>query len=355
MPYKDLSLSSLTDLYLIENASLNFIIYCLVPFILSFGALKLYMKLAPKYGLISSPNERSSHTKPTIVSGGIAFIPVLVLGLLYFVFDKVGFSFSAFISQPIILIALFTLCLSILGFIDDKMALSPKIRIILQMVFVALGIYFGLGTNFSLFNGAFSGPLLWIVLFLGWVWFINLYNFMDGIDGITSVQTLSILGGLFVMNSIAPEIFLLGFGVIIAFLVLNAPPSKLFMGDSGSLPLGYFLGFLLIKCAGTGVFGFSVALILPLYYLVDSGVTLVKRLKNGHKPWEAHREHFYQTLSGSDFISQKRFILGLAMLNIALIGVCYTIPSISYGAVGIALLFVVGFIFGFKMFFKKAV
>ena len=111
----------------------------------------------------------------------------------------------------------------------------------------------------------------------------------------------------------------------------------MFMGDSGSIALGYFLGFFLIKLAGASAFGFIVALILPLYYLVDATYTLIKRVKNGHKPWDAHRTHFYQQIAGLKDEGHKRFIIYLFVLNIILIGLCYLIPVLSYGAIAIAI------------------
>lgn len=336
MAYKDLFLSSFANLDILGMAGTEFLFFCLVPFIASFVALSVYKKIAPKFGMIANQNERSSHEGVKIVSGGLCLILVLFFGILGFVFNIVEFSFIHF-TQPIVIIGGLTLLLSVLGFLDDKYSLSPKLRLLLQMIFVGAGLYFGFENGLPFFDSFMSPYILWPLLFFGWIWFINLYNFMDGIDGITSIQTLSIITGLFLMNGIAPELFMVLSGVIIAFLVFNLPPSKMFMGDSGSIALGYFLGFFLIKLAGASAFGFIVALILPLYYLVDATYTLIKRVKNGHKPWDAHRTHFYQQIAGLKDEGHKRFIIYLFVLNIILIGLCYLIPVLSYGAIAIAI------------------
>ena len=131
-----------------------------------------------------------------------------------------------------------------------------------------------------------------------WLWFVNLFNFMDGIDGISGVEAGSVGLGLAAVAvllgwpALPAALALVLAAVAAGFLVWNWAPAKLFLGDVGSVPLGYLLGWLLLSTAAAGQW--AVALILPLYYLLDATLTLARRLRRGEKFWRAHREHFYQ-------------------------------------------------------------
>ena len=151
----------------------------------------------------------------------------------------------------------------------------------------------------NLFSGGLLPPGLDMVAAgLLWVWFINLFNFMDGIDGIAGVEAASIGVGIALVSVAAGLSDVFGtFGLAIAaaslgFLIWNWHPAKIFLGDIGSVPLGFMLGGLLLWLAANGQW--AAALILPLYYLADSTITLLKRFVRGEKVWQAHRQHFYQ-------------------------------------------------------------
>jgi UDP-N-acetylmuramyl pentapeptide phosphotransferase/UDP-N-acetylglucosamine-1-phosphate transferase len=138
---------------------------------------------------------------------------------------------------------------------------------------------------------------------LVWVWFVNLYNFMDGIDGIAGSEAAAIGIGLalFAVTGIGDDPALAASAAApgaaiaaaaIGFLVWNWAPARIFLGDVGSVPLGYLLGFLLLAAAARG--HWEIALILPLYFLADATITLLRRLARGERVWLPHRQHFYQ-------------------------------------------------------------
>ena len=129
------------------------------------------------------------------------------------------------------------------------------------------------------------------------VWMINLYNFMDGIDGISGVETVALGLGLFLVAAVAGPIDAGGFGLLLAaaalgFLVWNWHPARVFLGDVGSIPLGYLLAWLLLALAYAG--HAVPALILPLYFVFDATFTLLSRLLRGASVFDAHSEHLYQ-------------------------------------------------------------
>ena len=137
------------------------------------------------------------------------------------------------------------------------------------------------------------------------MWFVNLFNFMDGIDGITGVETAALGLGTALILALAgvtddgTAILALSVGAAgAAFLAWNWHPSKLILGDVGSVPLGYVLGWLLLHLAARGLW--APALILPLYYLADASLTMAWRIFRREPFWQAHRRHFYQRALARD-------------------------------------------------------
>ena len=142
-------------------------------------------------------------------------------------------------------------------------------------------------------------PFHLVAIGVVWIWWINLFNFMDGIDGLAGCEAAAIGAGLLLFASVGagadPALRALAAavtGAAIGFLVWNWSPARIFLGDVGSVPLGYVLGFLLLGLAVRG--NWRIALILPLYFLADATITLTRRILRGERVWQAHREHFYQ-------------------------------------------------------------
>lgn len=241
--------------------------------------------------ILDLPNERSSHALPTPRGGGLATTPILAAILLV-----LGWRHA---SSGLAMLGLGALVLLAISWVDDRRGLPPLPRFLSHACMIAAFLAL-VPAELLLFGGALP---LWadrLIAGFAWLWFVNLYNFMDGIDGITGIETASLGLGLAMAASIAPglaafEIIPAGLAVAAigaAFLVWNWHPAKVFLGDSGSIPLGYVLGGLLLLLALQGQL--AAALILPGYYLADATITLVRRAANGEKVWQAHRKHFYQ-------------------------------------------------------------
>jgi len=205
---------------------------------------------------------------------------------------------AGLVASSEISIALGTGLLAVVSWIDDLRGLSPWVRLAAQGAAVTIGILVLPETR----NGfeAWLGPTLcFAALGLVWVWWINLFNFMDGIDGLAVSEAAAICGGLLLFAIVGDgadsTAALLTAGIIgaaIGFLVWNWSPARIFLGDVGSVPLGYLSGFLLLELATRG--RWKIALILPLYFLADATITLFRRLLSGERVWEPHRQHFYQ-------------------------------------------------------------
>jgi UDP-N-acetylmuramyl pentapeptide phosphotransferase/UDP-N-acetylglucosamine-1-phosphate transferase len=241
--------------------------------------------------MLDYPNERSSHFDPTPRGGGIA-VTISIL-LAWIALHKVGLVASSFVS-----IALGTSLLALVSWIDDLRGLSPGMRLVAQGAAVTIGILV-LPSTRSALEAWLGSTLFFVAAGLVWIWWINLFNFMDGIDGLAVSEAAAICSGLLLFALVGdgadPAAALLAAGIIgaaIGFLVWNWSPARIFLGDVGSVPLGYLSGFLLLDLASRG--RWKIALILPLYFLADATITLLRRLLAGERVWEPHRQHFYQ-------------------------------------------------------------
>ena len=277
----------------------------------------LLRPLLQRYAL-ARPNARSSHHAPTPQGGGIAVVAATI-GLTAIVVLAGGLLSPDVTARlwPMIAAVAF---IALIGAIDDIRTISVAPRLLLQMLSVAAVI--------ATFPAELRVvPLLpwWIeralLLFAG-VWFVNLVNFMDGIDWMTVAEVVPITGGL-VLIGILSTLPALGIvvalalcGAMLGFAPFNRPVARLFLGDVGSLPIGLLLLWLLVLVAGSG--HIAAALILPLYYLADATLTLLRRLLNGEPFWQAHRSHFYQRATDRGF-SVPDVIARVFGVNIALV------------------------------------
>lgn len=269
----------------------------------------LVRKTLLKRQMMDIPNERSMHKEPVPRGGGLAIVVVVLAGLVF--------------AYPNTYLMAGTVLLAALSLIDDKKGLKAWVRLLFHLLAAIIGL-FALGQKNLLFGGVLPVWMDHTLLVLGWAWFMNLYNFMDGIDGITGTQTIATAAGLILISSLAiPDIhfgdfFLMAFiiGACSGFLLYNWPPAKIFMGDVGSVPLGFLMGYLFLRLACNG--HLLPALIIPLYYLADSGITLVRRALRREKIWQAHRQHFYQRATLGEG-SPKKVLLFILLANIGLI------------------------------------
>jgi UDP-N-acetylmuramyl pentapeptide phosphotransferase/UDP-N-acetylglucosamine-1-phosphate transferase len=264
--------------------------------------------------IMDLPNERSSHTLPTPRGGGLATTPAMAAMLIALWLAGV----------PMGALGAGALALMAVSWLDDRKGLPAAPRFAAHAV-VVVGF---LAWQSVLPGRMVFGALLpawadFTVAALGWLWFVNLYNFMDGIDGITGVETASLGLGMAAVaivvsgteHLLPPTLVVAAVGA--AFLLFNWHPAKLFLGDSGSVPFGFVLGGLLIALAQHGQL--AAALILPAYYVADATITLTRRALNGEKVWQAHRKHFYQrAVQGGK--RHDQVALAIAAGNLLLIG-----------------------------------
>ena len=244
-----------------------------------------------RHAILDRPGERSSHRVPVPRGAGLALVPIAVVAwciVAYFVAAPTGTS----------RVAVAAAALALLSWQDDRRGLPAWLRLLAHLGAAVWGIASMKATSL-IFQGLLPLPLDRAVAVLAWVWFTNLYNFMDGLDGMTGTETLCVGGGIALVLSItaAPDDGIALLALVLAagaagFLCWNWHPARIFLGDVGSVPLGFLMGFLLLELAARGLW--APALILPLYYLADATLTILHRLRRGERIWEAHRQHYYQ-------------------------------------------------------------
>ncbi len=271
---------------------------------------------------LARPNARSSHTAPTPQGAGIAVIAAALGATSAFAWAALGAG-----GDPNLLpLVLAIIGLAVIGLVDDIMPLSARLRLLVQFAAAA-------GLVLALPAGARALPFLphvmeLAILLVGLVWFVNLTNFMDGIDGITVAAITPTLAGIALLAANATAhsdldivMALALAGALVGFYPFNRHVARAFLGDVGSLAIGGITGYLLLRLACSG--HLIPALILPLYYLADTGVTLFLRWRRGAQLSQAHREHFYQRAQAAGLmvpeIVQRVFGLncGLALIAVA--------------------------------------
>jgi UDP-N-acetylmuramyl pentapeptide phosphotransferase/UDP-N-acetylglucosamine-1-phosphate transferase len=267
---------------------------------------------------IAVPTHRSSHRAPTPQWGGLA-ISAATLGVTAGAIWLSGL-FGAEARHGVSLLLLVALLMVALGAADDHYHLGAAAKLAAQAVAIALMLS-------ALPEGMRALPYFpaWLergLLFVGALWFVNLVNFMDGIDWMMVAEVVPITVGVALIGALGalpPEALVVALalnGAMLGFAPFNRPVARLFMGDMGSLPVGLLLAWLLILVAGSG--HLVAALLPPLYFVADTGATLLRRARAGERLWVAHRTHFYQRARDNGF-TNMRIVGRIFLVNVGLV------------------------------------
>jgi UDP-N-acetylmuramyl pentapeptide phosphotransferase/UDP-N-acetylglucosamine-1-phosphate transferase len=285
----------------------------------SFGLVLLLRPLLQRHAL-AHPNVRSSHKVPTPQGGGFA-----VIGATIGIVIAAAVLLGGLGAQCLWLALAATTFIAVVGAIDDVHSIAVLPRLFLQAAAVAIVLA-------ALPDGLRLVPSLphWLertLLGIAILWFVNLTNFMDGIDWMTAAEVVPLTAGLTLFGLMgalprdATVVALALCGAMIGFAPFNRPVARLFLGDVGSLPIGLLLAWLLVLLASGGYL--AGALLLPLYYLADATITLLRRLANGEPVSQAHRSHFYQRAMDGNF-SVYQIVGRVFVVNIGLIALAAT-------------------------------
>jgi UDP-N-acetylmuramyl pentapeptide phosphotransferase/UDP-N-acetylglucosamine-1-phosphate transferase len=324
-------------------AQVSWGVFCAVLALAGVACAALIVALRPllvRYAL-ARPNARSSHKEPTPQGGGIAVLAAALAAA--WAGAALGGMLAAGETMALAMLSAAAVLLALLGAADDIRPMGAAPRLALH--FVAVGIVVAmLPADFSIVP--YIPPVIErALLIVGGVYVVNLVNFMDGLDLMTVAEVVPVTVGVLLIGLAAPlplsatlvAIALLG--ATLGFAPFNRPVARLFLGDVGSLPIGLLLGWLMLMLAGQGYY--AAALLLPLYYLADATITLVRRIAMREPFWEAHRSHFYQRATAGGFtvpeVIARVFMLNAWLVVLALVSVLepghlIDIPAFLLGA-----------------------
>lgn len=316
----------------------------LVPIVVlaAFAMTWLLRRYALARSIMDIPNARSSHAVPTPRGGGVAIV-------LAFLAALGGMALLGAVSVDALLaLGGASALIAVIGFMDDHGHIAARWRLIGHFV-AAIWALFWLG-------GVPPIEVLGVELDLAWVggvlaafylvWLLNLYNFMDGIDGIASVEAICACLGACLLYALGGHAQLIALplllaGAVLGFLFWNFPPARIFMGDAGSGFLGIALGVLSLQAAWVSFDLFWCWLILLGVFIVDATFTLIKRLIRGDKVYEAHRSHAYQFASRlyGRHLPVTLAVLALNVLWLLPVALCVMLLGLD-GAVGVVLAYI---------------
>jgi len=248
-------------------------------FVVALLAARLLLTPAGRRLALDTPNERSLHAHPVPRTGGVAI--------------AAGIAAACALVQPGLAVTLVTaLALAAVSLVDDVVGLPTLVRLAAHLAAAATVLLYELG---------YAEPVLFTAFVLAIAWYANLYNFMDGADGLAGAMAFFGFGAYAIaalVSEAAPFAALCGAIAAAAagFLVFNLPPARIFMGDVGSVPVGFLAGALGVAGWSRGYWPIWFPLLVFAPFVCDASLTLLRRLLRRERVWRAHREHYYQRL-----------------------------------------------------------
>ena len=286
------------------------IIAGIVAMLASAALTGLALLVLRRCGIYDRPNARSLHSRATPRGGGAAAVAVVVV-------MWIGLDWPLDRGEAVLFTAVVLIAGS--GALGDFRGLDWRVRLGAQAIAVGLAVFGGAWSPVI-----FGGEFAWLdraLLMLALLWFVNLYNFMDGIDGLAVCETAFICAGVIAVAAVAGLGAELGAkgavlgGAALGFLAWNWHPARIFLGDIGSVTLGFLVAWLLIELARGGAL--IAAVILPGFFLLDATVTLIRRTLRGAPFWLPHREHAYQRAVQAG-MSHAGVVVRIGILDLAL-------------------------------------
>ena len=332
--------------------------YPILILVITITSLKFLIKFLKQKKILDTPKERSNHINPMPKGAGFIIIPIIIVSIFIYIY------FGLLDYQPWVSISFLTLVLFFISSYDDLYNLPSSVRLGIQTICVITALYFvdsnllefarNIEINISFFsNFEILVILLKIFLILFWLWIINLFNFMDGMDGLTSSQVCTFSIGivfLSVYTNFSNQFGYIGLILLapfVGFFYWNKSPAKIFLGDSGSIPIGFLIGG--IVTLNLIEFQYFIPLIiLILFHFFDSTLTLLIRLVNKKNIFEAHSEHFYQLKIRNGY-SHRVVFERINLVNFILIFFSLLYDKYSIQILISSILMVLGLLFWLKI------
>lgn len=311
----------------------------LLAFCLSAWLTSRFVRPDSRFYILDHPNGRSLHTRPTPRTGGIAIVTAsIVMGVVTSVCLVAMSPRLSWLAGAMLLVAA-------VSFLDDRLGLSSGLRMLAHIVAAVALASGGFTLSVLVFPDSSlalspAAAAVTTVLFIAWM--INLYNFMDGMDGFAGGMAVFGFGTFALFGMGEGQWLFAALNLIVAaaaagFLLFNFPPARIFMGDTGSSSLGLLAAAFSIWGAQEGVFPFWIALIVFSPFIVDATVTLLRRAGQGDKVWQAHRTHYYQRVVQAGWGHRKtvawEYGIMAACMATALVSKNAT-PAVQWGVIG---------------------
>ena len=269
----------------------NFIfIQTILNFLLTFFLLQYYLKNI-KYQILYDNNPLGlGSNKKTKTGSGIIFSIILISNLLYYFLNQ---SFLEIQPNRFYIFIFSILLLSVISFVDDLKPLDPRLRLIFQAVI----IYFSLSL-IDLYYFKLPLKLMILIYLCSWIYIINITNFIDGADGYLCINAMSFFFGLIILNHFIPNGFfsfyisLILIPILVSFIYFNKPKAKLYMGDTGSILLGYVIGFCFLELISSEYW--YIAIGLYFYPILDCTLTILKKIFSGVSVFDRNFSYFFQ-------------------------------------------------------------
>jgi len=318
---------------MINNYSFLFI-FALIGSIL---LIRLLIKQLSFFGIVDRPSDRRAHDRITPRGGGLFIVIILVIGLIAFEYLTKNTFNNSLKFIPIFLV------ISTISFLDDLRPINVFIRLVIHMSCAGLSVFLFLYPT-SLFYHILPFGIDFIIATLLFTSFLNIYNFLDGLDGMTSIESIHLSITILIISVLNFDIIInvdliivisvITLGCSIGFLIFNWHPAKIFLGDVGSISLGFLLGFCLLLISASDPRLFIACVIASLYYIGDGGLTILIRLINKEKIWEPHLKHFFQK-AVKNGMSTKQIIARVIICNFLLM--LLAINALYYPIISIVL------------------
>ncbi len=287
----------------------------IVSFLLSMWLTRQFLSPSSWVRVMDHPNERSLHSEPTPRVGGLAIMSA------FFIVVLAGALLLGVVISPVLLLC--ALAIMVISFLDDCYSISAAIRfgihLAVAMVLVVSDFQLTLVELLPGWSWLWPEPVALLFSFVFVVWLVNLYNFMDGMDGfaagmaIAGFSCFALLGWQAQHQSfIAANLIVVG--AVLGFLRFNFPPARIFMGDAGSSTLGFLVAAFTLWASVDGIFPLWIAVLVFSPFIVDASVTLLRRLFAGERVWEAHKRHNYQRLVESGWGHRKTVLYAYLLM-----------------------------------------
>ena len=319
----------------------------LVNLIFSIVFIKMYLIRAHKINLIDNQNPHYNH-QPTPTSGGIVFLFIFIISSIgLFIFDK---NFVLLLPNRYYVSFSALIILSLVSFKDDQNPIDPRMRLILQILLVYLSL-----TSLDLSKLNLPIKFSFLITVAAWIYIMNIVNFIDGSDGFLGVNSLFFWSGILLISKIldlnlfAEYLSIIIIPIMVGFLIFNKPKAKVFMGDAGSIFLGFLIGFATLELVIAGQIFLAATLII--YPLTDCTICLVKKFSKGHMPWVGLYDYYFLIPTLRSKVNHLNVLIIITIFNLLNLFLIYlTIAIQNYFVLILNIFLVLCVLYVFKNF-----